>query len=39
MVVDDIDWSSKWKEISDTIVERAVEMVNGGYPYFCFTSK
>jgi len=39
MVVDDIDWSTKWKEISDAIVERAVDMVNGGYPYFCFTSR
>jgi len=39
MIVGDIDWNSKWKEISDTIVERAIDMVNGGYPYFCFTSK
>ncbi len=39
MFVNDIDWNSKWKEISDAIVERAVDMVNGGYPYFCFSSK
>ncbi len=37
MVIDDIDWSLKWREISDAIVERAVDMVNGGRPYFCFT--
>ena len=36
-VVADIDWSKKWKEISDQIVEWAVEKVNGGYPYFCYT--
>ena len=36
-VVSDIDWSKKWKEISDQIVEWAVEKVNGGYPYFCYT--
>ncbi len=37
MIIDDIDWSLKWREISDAIVERAVDMVNGGRPYFCFT--
>jgi hypothetical protein len=37
MVVSDIDWNKKWKEISDQIVEWAVEKVNGGYPYFCYT--
>jgi hypothetical protein len=39
IVVHDIDWDSKWREISDTIVEKAVDMVNGGYPYFCFTGR
>jgi hypothetical protein len=39
MVLHGIDWNSKWREISDQIVERAVELVNGGYPYFCFTSQ
>ncbi|MDA4129009.1 MAG: hypothetical protein OK422_06115 [Thaumarchaeota archaeon] len=39
MVVHDIDWNSKWKEISDAIIEKAVDMVNDGYPYFCFTRK
>ena len=38
MVIEGIDWDSKWKEISDRIVEMAVGMVNGGYPYFCYTS-
>lgn len=37
MVVADIDWNKKWKEISDQIVEWAIEKVNGGYPYFCYT--
>jgi hypothetical protein len=35
-VVSNIDWNKKWKEISDKIVEWAVEKVNGGYPYFCY---
>ncbi|MBI3116469.1 MAG: hypothetical protein HYZ12_03935 [Thaumarchaeota archaeon] len=39
LVVSDIDWNKKWKEISDTIVEWAVDKVNGGVPYFCFTSQ
>ncbi len=39
LVVEDIDWNSKWKEISDAIVEKAIDMVNDGYPYFCFTKK
>jgi hypothetical protein len=38
-VVEGVDWDSKWKEISDQVVEMAVGMVNGGYPYFCFTSR
>ncbi len=38
-VIEGIDWDAKWKEISDRIVEMAVEMVNGGYPYFCYSSK
>jgi hypothetical protein len=38
-VVDGIDWDTKWKEISDRIVDMAVEMVNGGFPYFCYRSK
>jgi hypothetical protein len=36
-VVQDIDWSSKWREISDSIVEWAVDHVNGGLPYFCYS--
>ncbi|MBI3841299.1 MAG: hypothetical protein HY297_05050 [Thaumarchaeota archaeon] len=39
MVVDGIDWDSRWKEISDRVVEMAVQMVNGGFPYFCYKSK
>lgn len=39
LVVEGIDWNEKWREISDAIVERAVDLVNGGYPYSCFTSK
>lgn len=38
-VVEGIDWDQKWREISDKIVERAVDLVNGGYPYHCFTSR
>ena len=36
LVVDGIDWDSKWKEISDKVVEMSIEMVNGGFPYFCY---
>ena len=39
LVVADIDWDRKWREISDKLVEWAVEKVNGGYPYFCYTSE
>jgi hypothetical protein len=39
LVIEGIDWDSKWKEISDRIVDMAVDMVNGGYPYFCYESK
>jgi len=37
--IEGIDWDDKWKEISDRVVEMAIGMVNGGYPYFCFTSE
>ncbi|HYC11083.1 MAG TPA: hypothetical protein VEC02_00265 [Nitrososphaerales archaeon] len=36
LVVEEIDWDARWKEISDKIVERAVDLVNGGYPYYCY---
>lgn len=36
-VVADIDWNKKWKEISNRIVEWAVDKVNGGFPYFCYS--
>jgi hypothetical protein len=39
LVVSDIDWDRKWREISDKIVEWAVEKVNGGYPYFCYSNE
>jgi hypothetical protein len=35
-VVEGIDWDARWKEISDRVVEMAVGMVNGGYPYNCY---
>lgn len=38
-VVEGIDWNNRWKEISDRVVEMAVDLVNGGYPYFCFAGK
>jgi hypothetical protein len=36
-IVADIDWNKKWKEISNQIVEWAIDKVNGGFPYFCYT--
>jgi hypothetical protein len=39
LTVESIDWDQKWKEISDKIVELAIDMVNGGNPYYCFTEK
>ena len=39
LVVEGIDWDAKWKEISDRVVEMAIEMVNGGFPYFCYKTK
>jgi hypothetical protein len=38
-VVEGIDWDSKWKEVSEKVVEMAVGMVNGGYPYYCYRGK
>jgi len=38
-VVEGIDWDSRWKEVSEKIVDMAVGMVNGGYPYFCYRGK
>jgi len=39
LVVEGIDWDTRWHEISDKIVERAIDLVNGGYPYHCFKGK
>jgi len=39
VVVEGIDWDARWKEVSERIVDMAVGMVNGGYPYFCFKGK
>jgi len=39
LVVAAVDWDRKWKEISDKIVEWAVEKVNGGFPYFCYSNE
>jgi hypothetical protein len=38
-IVEGIDWDARWKEVSDKIVDMAVGMVNGGYPYFCYKGK
>ncbi|QQG48381.1 MAG: hypothetical protein HY247_06455 [archaeon] len=39
LVVEGIDWDSRWREISDRVVEMAVDMVNGGFPYYCYKGK
>ena len=39
VVVEGIDWDARWKEVSERIVDMAVGMVNGGYPYFCYQGK
>ena len=39
LVVEGIDWDLKWREISDKIIERSIDLVNGGYPYFCYKGK
>ncbi len=38
-ILEGIDWDSRWKEVSERIVDMAVGMVNGGYPYFCYRGK
>ena len=38
-IVEGVDWDAKWREISDRIVEMAIDMVNGGLPYFCYDRK
>ena len=37
--VEGIDWDSRWKEVSEKIVDMAVGMVNGGFPYYCYRGK
>jgi hypothetical protein len=39
LTIEGIDWDAKWKEISDKIVEMAIDLVNGGYPYYCYKGK
>jgi hypothetical protein len=36
MSVSELDWNHKWIEVSDAIVERAVDHINGGKPYECY---
>jgi len=38
LVVEGIDWDTKWKEISERVIDMSIEMVNGGFPYFCYKS-
>ena len=35
-IIRDIEWNKKWREISDSIVEWAIDHVNGGMPYYCY---
>lgn len=39
LAVEGINWDLKWREISDKVVERAIDHVNGGYPYYCYKGK
>ena len=39
LAVEGINWDLKWREISDKIVEKAIDHVNGGFPYYCFKGK
>lgn len=39
LMVEGINWDLRWREISDKIVERSIDLVNGGYPYFCYKRK
>ncbi len=39
LVLEGIDWDTKWKEITDKVVEMSIDLVNGGFPYFCFKGK
>lgn len=32
----DIDWHSKYIEVTDILVEEAIKRINNGYPYSCF---
>ncbi len=38
-VLADVDWDSKWKIVEDYIVERAMEIINRGRPYYCYEPK
>jgi len=39
LAVEGINWDLKWREISDKVVERAIDHVNGGFPYYCYKGK
>lgn len=34
--VSDIDWERKWLQVSEKIVEEAIDGINNGEPYDCF---
>jgi len=36
LFISDFDWNSKAFNVSDIIVELAIEKINKGMPYFCF---
>jgi hypothetical protein len=36
MSVSEVDWTHKWIEVSEVIVEQAVGHINGGKPYECY---
>jgi len=35
-LITDIDWHSRSIDVSDILVEKAIERINNGYPYPCF---
>jgi hypothetical protein len=39
MNVSDIDWNQKWLEVSEAIVEEAIERINKGRPYDCYEKR
>jgi hypothetical protein len=38
-IVEDVDWNKKTFNVSELIIEAAINSINRGFPYFCYEPK